>query len=86
MSESSTKNSIDLKKEFRERVTGYLLGAFGLVAGLAWNDAIQESIRVFFPLDNKGLLAKFFYAVVMTVVLVLLSTHIMRWAGGQDEK
>ncbi|MBI4598674.1 hypothetical protein HY734_00585 [Candidatus Uhrbacteria bacterium] len=37
----------------------YLLGAFGLVAGLAWNDAIQESIRVFFPLDNKGLLANF---------------------------
>ena len=29
----------ELKKEVREKTLGYILTAFGLVAGLAWNEA-----------------------------------------------
>ena len=30
----------------RERTMGYIVGALGLVAGLAWNDAIKSLIEV----------------------------------------
>ncbi|MEK9171243.1 MAG: DUF5654 family protein, partial [Patescibacteria group bacterium] len=43
----------NLSKQVREKTTGYILAAFGLVAGLAWNDAIKSTIDRFFPL-NQG--------------------------------
>ena len=35
----------DLKSGMREKALTYIGGAFGLVAGLAWNDAIKELIQ-----------------------------------------
>ncbi len=31
-----------VKTRFKNQTMGYLIGAFGLVAGLAWNDAIKS--------------------------------------------
>ncbi|HLD34421.1 MAG TPA: DUF5654 family protein, partial [Patescibacteria group bacterium] len=33
-----------VKQEIRNKVAGYIVAAFGLVAGLAWNDAIKALI------------------------------------------
>lgn len=38
----------DLKNEVKDKVFGHLLTAFGLVVGLAWNDAIATFIAEFF--------------------------------------
>ena len=37
-----------LRKEIKEKTIGYILAAFGLVAGLAWNEAIKSFIDQFF--------------------------------------
>ena len=81
---AETKKKIALRAELRERTAGYILTALGLVAGLAWNDAISTSIKHFFPLDTNGIIAKFIYAVVITLVIVFISSSLMRVLGPKE--
>src|SRR3989344_6013881 len=62
-----------IRKEAIEKTIGYILAAFGLVAGLAWNEAIKALIDTFFPLDKNGLIIKFVYAVLVTVIVVAVT-------------
>ncbi len=74
----NTQSDIKLRAEIRERTLGYMLAAFGLVAGLAWNDAIQTLIAYLYPLPENTLSAKFMYAVIISVVVVLISVSMSR--------
>ena len=56
----------------------YVLGAFGLIAGLAWNDAIQSLIAYLFPLPENTLPAKFLYAIIVSFVAVMISVYVAR--------
>lgn len=67
-----------LQKEVRERTLGYVLTALGLVAGLAWNDAIKSAIQVLFPLESESVLAQFIYAILITVAIVIIATYLTR--------
>ena len=80
------QESQTLRAEVRERTLGFITAGLGLVAGLAWNDAIKALIEYLFPLDKNGLLAKFLYAVVITLVVVLLSVYLVRWLKKEDTK
>lgn len=68
----------EIKMQIRKQTAGYVTTALSLVAGLAWNDAVKSLIEIFFPLDTSGVLIKFIYAVVITVVVVILSTSLLR--------
>ena len=61
----------------RERSLSFLVAAFGLVAGLAWNDAIGALIAHLFPSTGDTVIAKFVYAVAITVVVVLITSSLM---------
>ncbi len=74
-----------LTREFRERALGYVAAGFGLVAGLAWNEAIRGLIEFAFPLERDSLLAKFVYAVLMTGVVVLVTLAIARLFKKESE-
>ena len=74
-----------LQKEVRERTLGFITAGLGLVAGLAWNDAIKALIEYLFPLDKNGLLVKFLYAVVITLVVVFLSVYLVRWLKKEEK-
>lgn len=81
------KEMSDFNREIRERTAGYIVTAFGLVAGLAWNNAIQGFIEYFFPPNRSGSVwAKFIYAVIMTLVVVFISFYVVRFLRGKDEK
>ena len=67
-----------LKKEVKDKTIGYLLAAFGFVAGLAWNEAIKSAIDQFFPNLSGGVLIKFVYAALVTVVVVLASVYLLK--------
>lgn len=77
LSRDRLKNVVVARK-MREQTTAYLLAGFGFVAGLAWNEAIKAAIEALFPLDKNGILAKFIYAVVVTVLVVVVSVLLMR--------
>mgnify|MGYP001565613436 CR=1 FL=1 len=64
--------------EIREKTVGYILAAFGLVAGLAWNEAIKALIDQFFPSSGNGILIKFIYAVIVTVVVVTITVYLVK--------
>ena len=70
-----------IKQELQEKMTGYIVTALGIVAGLAWNDAISEAIKVFFPMESGSLIAKFVYAIIITIAIVILSRSLMRVLG-----
>ena len=74
----------EIKKEAKKRTLGYITAAFGLVAGLAWNEAIKALIEYLFPLNHGGLWVKFIYAVLITVVVVVVSIYLAK-AFREDE-
>ena len=67
-----------VKKAVRERTVGYIVAAFSLVAGLAWNDAVKALIETLFPLQENTLPAKFIYAGLITVVAVVFTIYLTR--------
>jgi len=70
-----------IRKELRKQMIGYIVGAFGLIAALAWNDAIRGLIEHFYDNPNEGLSAQFTYAVVITGIVVMVTVLLMRWQG-----
>lgn len=74
-----------LHKEFRERISGYVIGAFGLVASLAWNDAITALIEKVFPLGKDTVVAKFIYALLITIILVIIAVYMVKFFKEENE-
>lgn len=67
-----------VKKEAKNKTAGYIVTALGLVAGLAWNDAVKSLIETFFPAKNQTVWAKLIYAFVLTVIVVILSIYVVK--------
>lgn len=70
--------SRELSGEVREKVVGYIVAAFGLIAGLAWNDAVKALIEQFIPSKQNSLLAKFGYAALISIVVIAVSMYLVR--------
>ena len=45
----------EIKTQIRSQTAGYIAGALGLVAGLAWGDAIKALIEDLFPFAKSGI-------------------------------
>jgi len=71
---------------FKRRTEGYIITAFGIVAGLAWNEAVKALMNYLFPIEKDTILAKFLYAIIMTVILVLISLYVVRFINKKDDK
>ena len=67
-----------LPKIVIERMITLVLGGFGLVAALAWNEAIQALFNKVFG-SAGSLVAKFGYAVLITIIVVLVSFRLSRY-------
>ena len=64
-----------LGKDVKEKIMALLTAAFGLVAALAQNDAIQSAFKQYFG-ESGGLYAKFFYAIMVTVIAVIIMVQL----------
>lgn len=72
------KNGIkEVKREFKEKTITLILGGFGLVAALAWNEAIKSLFETLFPKKN-ALIGKFVYAAIITVIVVVISLQLKK--------
>lgn len=67
-----------IKTEVRAKTAGYITAALGLVAGLAWNDAISAFIEHVFPVGTNTLILKFAYAIAMTVAAVIVGNYLIK--------
>ncbi|MCK8517797.1 DUF5654 family protein [Methanoculleus sp. 7T] len=78
---------MSFKTEVIEKIAALITAAFGLVAALAWNGAIQELFKLVFG-DQSTLVAMFVYAVVVTIIAVIAVILIGRAAAkakGEEE-
>ncbi|RJQ36358.1 hypothetical protein C4552_03665 [Candidatus Parcubacteria bacterium] len=75
----------EIRREVRERTLGYILTAFGLVAGLAWNEAVSELIGYFINVEKNTVIAKFIYAIVITLLVVIASVYLTRFLKRQEQ-
>ncbi len=74
------KERKSLHKRVRTQTAGYIIGAFGLIAGLAWNDAVRSLIEYWVPLSANTMMLKFVYAIVITLLVVLVSNYLAHLA------
>lgn len=66
-----------LKKEIVEKLSAFITAAFGLVAALAWNGAIQAAFKQVFG-NATELVPMLIYAVVVSIVAIMLMIWIAR--------
>lgn len=86
-----------MDKRLHQQIVKQLLtlatAGFGLVAALAWNDAIQfvfkEYLDPIFKGTSGGIVSRLFYAVVVTAIAVFVTynlSRIMRESKEEDKK
>ena len=66
-----------MKAEIMEKIAALLTAAFGLVAALAWNCAIRAIFEAAFG-SADNITALLIYAVVVTIIAVLVTIWIAR--------
>lgn len=61
----------------------------GLVAALAWNDAIQAFVREYidkYVSVGSGIISRFIYAIIITAIAVFVTYQLTKLAGGKNEE
>jgi len=76
-----------IRVEFIKTVTTFIVSSFGLMAALAWNKAIGETINKYLT-AKESIFSWFLYAVVVTFFAVLVTIYLGRLADKykQEEK
>lgn len=72
-----------LHEELIEQLLTLVTSGFGVVAALAWNDAIQGFVKEFIEprIPGSGLVSKFVYAIIITVLIVLTTYELSKIAS-----
>ncbi|OGY50527.1 MAG: hypothetical protein A3B89_01875 [Candidatus Buchananbacteria bacterium RIFCSPHIGHO2_02_FULL_40_13] len=70
--QNQIQNQKSLKLEILSKMTDLATAGFGLVAALAWNEAISSLFIAIFP-QAGNIIAKFVYAVIITVLVVFIT-------------
>ena len=73
MAEKSNEFKVQLLETFASLITA----AFGLVAALAWNEAIKQMVAVVFN-SSDDLIGLCVYAIIVTVLAVIMTMLIAR--------
>lgn len=64
-----------MKKAVTEQLSSLVTAAFGLVAALAWNGAIQEVFKTYYG-ETSGIQGMLVYAVLVTIIAVFVSVQV----------
>jgi hypothetical protein len=73
-----------MKKEIKEKLSALITAAFGLVAALAWNDAIIALFKGPCGVENAGILCSisaggpWLYAIIVTIIAVIATIWIAK--------
>jgi len=81
----SDEKKVKVRVELVEKMSALITAAFGLVAALAWNSAIQNVFKQFFG-ESESLTAQIIYATTVTVIAVYLTFLIGRAKASLTER
>lgn len=83
MAETSEKER-SFRRELIEQFVTLSTSGFGLVAALAWNEAIQAFVKDyidrFYP-NQSGVISKLIYAVIITLFAVIVTYQLSKLAS-----
>jgi len=82
------KETLELKRQFAERLLKLVTSGFGLVSALAWNEVIKEFIRRFIePIfgGKSGLVSLFIYALTVTFLAVFITYQLSKFTTSERE-
>lgn len=74
-----------IKHQIITSMSALITAAFGLVAALAWNDAIKGIFTLVFGTPDK-LAAQLAYAIVVTVIAIIITIWIGKLVGTSGTK
>ncbi|KKT40755.1 hypothetical protein A3K29_00390 [Candidatus Collierbacteria bacterium RIFOXYB2_FULL_46_14] len=83
------KPSTALHKAIVVQMVSLVSTSFGLVAALAWNEAIKEYVSVFIKpyfAKGSGVVSLFIYALAITTIAVLITIQTTRVLERLDSK
>ena len=69
-----------LKVEILDKIAALVTAAFGLVAALAWNEAIKAIFKEIFG-TAEAIVPMLTYAIVVTIIAVILTIIVARAAS-----
>ena len=78
-----------LRQELLKQMVVLSTSGFGLVAALAWNDAIQAFVGEYidkYISVGSGIISRFIYAVVITVFAVVITYQLTKISGEDKEE
>ena len=70
-----------LKGEVIEKIAALMTAAFGLIAALAWNEAISGLFKEGGPLHFLAAYGVWAYAIIITIIAVVMTIWIGRIAA-----
>lgn len=75
-------NNLAFYKELTKQLLTLSTSAFGFAAALAWNETIQQTVKDFIEprLPGSGVLSRFIYAILVTLLGVLVTFQLSRLA------
>ena len=86
---SKAEQNKSFHRELLHQLITLSTSGFGLVAALAWNEAIQifvkDYIKRFFPAQSE-VISKFLYAIIITVFAVFVTYQLSRLASKWGSK
>lgn len=86
------KETKEQQKAFHEELISQMLtlatSGFGIVAALAWNEVIQQFVNEYIEptIPGSGLISKLFYAILVTLLAVLITYQLSRLAARFQRK
>lgn len=69
-----------MKEGIIEKISTLVTGAFGLVAALAWNSAIQAIFAKYYQQPGEGVIGLLLYALFVTIIAVIATIWVGRAA------
>lgn len=81
-----TKQPKSTKVEVLEKMSDLATAGLGLVAALAWNEAIKALVGAIFPQPTGGIIVSFVYAIIITAIVVIVTIKLGRLINGAKKK
>lgn len=78
--ENTKQNIVETKTEVFSQTLTLVNSAFAFVAALAWNEAIKGLIETYFK-SGTGVYSRFVYAILVTLLLVVVTNRLNKFAG-----
>lgn len=76
-----------LHQELISQMIALSTAGFGLVAALAWNEAIQAFVKEYidkYISQGSGILSRFIYAILITLIAVLVTYQLSKLSKDRD--